>query len=57
MKQKARDLDVDFIGGVGPLTSTEEKALSAYFQEKKARRKSPVRKAATRLTGKQKVSV
>jgi hypothetical protein len=57
MKQKTRGLDVDFIGGQGALTSAEEKALSAYFQAKKARRKSLAKKRAAPSTGKQKVSV
>jgi hypothetical protein len=57
MKQKTRDLDVDFIGGQGALTATEEKELSAYFQSKKAQRKSMAQKPATRLTGKQKLSI
>ncbi len=35
MKHKQEELDVDFIGGEGSLTAQEEKALSAYFQQKK----------------------
>ncbi len=35
MKHKKASLDVDFIGGEGALTAEEEKALSAYFQQKK----------------------
>lgn len=35
MKHKKEELDVDFIGGEGALTAEEEKALSAYFQQKK----------------------
>lgn len=35
MKNKKHILDVDFIGGQGELTSTEEKALSEYFNKKK----------------------
>ena len=35
MKHKKEQLDVDFIGGEGALTPEEEKALSAYFQQKK----------------------
>ncbi len=35
MKHKKAALDVDFIGGEGALTAEEEKALSAYFQQKK----------------------
>jgi len=35
MKTKTTITDVDFIGGLGPLTVEEEKALSAYFKKKK----------------------
>ncbi len=35
MKKKNEELDVDFIGGEGALTAEEEKALSAYFKQKK----------------------
>ncbi len=35
MKHKKEELDVDVIGGEGALTAEEEKALSAYFQQKK----------------------
>jgi hypothetical protein len=52
MKRKIKDLDVDFIGGQGSLTAAEEKALSAYFQAKKARRKSQAKKRTALLTGK-----
>jgi hypothetical protein len=32
---KKNELDVDFIGGEGPLTSEEKKALNDYFNSKK----------------------
>ncbi len=35
MKTKKIVLDVDFIGGMGPLTSEEEKALSEFFKKRK----------------------
>lgn len=35
MKTKQNELDVDFIGGQGELTSEEEKALSDYFKKQK----------------------
>ena len=35
MKTKKNELDVDFIGGHGELTSEEEKALSDYFKKQK----------------------
>lgn len=39
MKTKKKELDVDYIGGEAPLTPAEEKALSEYFQKKKALKK------------------
>jgi hypothetical protein len=30
-----RELDDDFLGGQGPLTTEEEKALSEYFKKRK----------------------
>ena len=35
MKKKTTELNVDFIGGQGPLTTEEEQALSEYFRSKK----------------------
>jgi hypothetical protein len=35
MKSKKTELDVDFIGGMGALTSQEEKSLSEYFKKRK----------------------
>jgi hypothetical protein len=35
MKTKKQNLDVDFIGGQGALTKSEEDALSAYFKKQK----------------------
>jgi hypothetical protein len=40
MKNRKHILDVDFIGGQGELTSTEEKALSEYFNKKKLKQTS-----------------
>ncbi len=34
MKTKRQELDVDFIGGQGPLTAEEEKALSDFFKKR-----------------------
>lgn len=39
MKTKKEKLEVDFIGGQGALTKTEEDALSAYFKKQKAKSK------------------
>lgn len=35
MKSKQKELDVDFIGGQGPLTKEEEKQISEYLKSKK----------------------
>lgn len=35
MKTKKIELDVDFIGGQGPLNLDEEKALSEFFKQRK----------------------
>ena len=35
MKKKHEELDVDFIGGVRPLTKEDEKAISEYLKSKK----------------------
>ena len=36
MKTKAKEMDVDFIGGQGPLTVEEEKAIRDFFRQRKA---------------------
>ncbi len=35
MKTKKGELDVDFIGGLGPIVQEEEKAICNYFEEQK----------------------
>jgi hypothetical protein len=55
MKQKTKDLNVDFIGGQGPLTHAEEKALSSYFKLKKAERNVLLHKSVARSPRKSKV--
>lgn len=52
-KTKTEELDVDFIGGMGPLTKEDEKAISDFIQARKKKQakskirsiKSEVRKA------------
>jgi len=51
MKNKQEELDVDFIGGEGSLTAQEEKALSAYFHQKKL-----AKLAANKLESKKKAA-
>jgi hypothetical protein len=38
MKPNKNELDVDFIGGLGPLTKEEEKAISEFIKASKERR-------------------
>lgn len=47
MKQNKNEPDVDFIGGAGPLTKEEEKAISEFIKASKERRqKQTVRRKA-----------
>jgi hypothetical protein len=39
MKKKSIELDVDFIGGQGPLTKEEELAISKFIRKDKEKRK------------------
>jgi hypothetical protein len=39
MKTKKLDLEIDTIGGLSSLTPSEEKALSAFFKQKKSTKK------------------
>ena len=48
MKTKKLELDVDYIGGQGPLTESEEKALSEYFKKHKLASDKPVIPRKTR---------
>ena len=46
MKNKKGELDVDFIGGAGPLTKEEEKAISEFIKASKKRNgKQKIRKS------------
>ena len=48
MKNKAPELDVDFIGGQGSLTKDEEKRISEYIKAQKLlRAKQQIRKTKT----------
>ena len=38
MKNRKKELDVDFIGGGEPLTEEEKKAINDYFSAKKGER-------------------
>ena len=43
-KTKKIDLEIDTLGGIGSLTLAEEKALSDFFQKKKATKKKVEKK-------------
>jgi hypothetical protein len=46
MKSKKIELDVDFVGGQGPLTKDEEKQISEFIKSQKiVWDKKPVRKS------------
>ncbi len=48
MKQNKKELDVDFVGGLGPLTKEEEKAISEFIKSSRERReKQKASKART----------
>lgn len=50
MKNKQTELDVDFIGGQGPLTKEEEQAISKFIKAQKLlRAKKQIRKKKTSL--------
>jgi len=38
MKTRKNELDVDFIGGEGPLTKEQEKLISYFIKSRKARK-------------------
>ena len=52
MKNKLTELDVDFIGGQGPLTKQEEQAISEFIKAQKLRR---TKKHRTKTARKRKV--
>jgi hypothetical protein len=56
MKTKKKELDVDFIGGSGPLTKEEEKRISEIIKSRKSRQKVTAKKSKTKLTSKKKVT-
>ena len=48
MKNKSTELDVDFIGGQGPLTKSEEQAISEFIKAQKLlRAKKKIRRTRT----------
>ena len=55
MRTRKKELDVDFIGGVGPLTKEEEKRISEVIKMLKLK-KGLTRKPTRKLTVKKKVT-
>jgi hypothetical protein len=55
MRTRKKELDVDFIGGVGPLTKEEEKRISEVIKMLKTK-KSATRRPTRKLTTKKKVT-
>ncbi|MCZ2140125.1 MAG: hypothetical protein LC096_01910 [Bacteroidia bacterium] len=56
MKTRTKELDVDFIGGQGPLTKEEEKQISEYLKNQKLLRSKKIRQSAKILSKKYKVT-
>ena len=57
MKFKQTELDVDFIGGMGPLTKDEERAIGDFIKADKLKRaKSKARLAKRKPTGQKRKS-
>mgnify|MGYP007100706812 CR=1 FL=1 len=46
MKVKSKELDVDYMGGQGPLTREEERKISAYLKGQKLLRTKTLRQTA-----------
>jgi len=55
MKTRKNELDVDFIGGTGPLTKEEEKRISEVIKMLKTK-KNLTRKPTRKLTTKKRVT-
>lgn len=55
MKTRKNELDVDFIGGTGPLTKDEEKRISEVIKMLKSK-KSLNLKPTRKLTAKKKIT-
>ena len=58
MKSKNIELDVDFIGGQGPLTKVEEIAISNYIKAQKAKnlKKQSTVKQTNKITSRKKAT-
>jgi hypothetical protein len=56
MKAKSKELDVDFIGGQGPLTKEEERQISEYLKSQNLIRSKKPKRAAKGLSKRNKVT-
>jgi hypothetical protein len=52
-----KELDVDFIGGTGPLTKEEEKRVSDFIKQHKAKQKLVLKKVTKKMKTKKRVTV
>lgn len=52
MNQRRNELDVDFIGGAGPLTKEEEKKISEFIKASKERRQKQTSRRKARTANK-----
>jgi len=57
MRTKKTELEVDFIGGQGSLTTSEEKALSDFFKNRKISTKQIPLKKRHRISKRPKAAV
>jgi len=55
MRTRKKELNVDFIGGVGPLTKEEEKSISEVIKNLKGK-KSAIRKPTKKSPTKERVT-
>jgi len=52
MKARKNELDVDFIGGEGPLSKEQKKLISDFIKSRKAQQKLTSSKTQTKLATK-----
>ena len=52
MKARKNELDVDFIGGEGPLTKEQEKLISDFIKSRKVKKKLTASKTQRKLATK-----
>ena len=50
MKNKLKELEVDFIGGQGPMTKEEELAISTFIKAEKEKRRQAMRKIKSKTS-------